>query len=130
MTTTLTIQQAAATTGLSIHTLRYYERIGLIDAIPRHSNSHRMYRMEDMVWIDFLLRLRATGMNIQAMLRYAELRRMGARLDSVSERKVLLEQHMHALEAEILVMQETLAILRNKVTLYSSMESELKTSQL
>ncbi|MQQ99541.1 MerR family transcriptional regulator [Glaciimonas soli] len=130
MTTTLTIQQAAAATGLSIHTLRYYERIGLIDAIPRHHNSHRMYRMEDMVWIDFLLRLRATGMNIQAMLRYAELRRMGTRLESVSERKVMLEQHMHALEAEILAIQETVTILRNKVTLYSSMESELKTRQL
>lgn len=77
MTTSLTIQQAAAATGLTVHTLRYYERIGLIDPIRRKDNKHRIYREEDILWIGFLLKLRSTGLPIQKMLRYAELRRLG-----------------------------------------------------
>ncbi|SFH96342.1 DNA-binding transcriptional regulator, MerR family [Collimonas sp. OK307] len=126
MATTITIQQAATATGLSIHTLRYYEKIGLIDPVPRQSNQHRMYRQEDLIWIGFLLRLRATGMSIQEMLRYAELRRLGEQIGSVSERKVMLEQHTVALEAELLELQETLVILRDKVALYADLERKLK----
>ncbi|WP_211451466.1 MerR family transcriptional regulator [Collimonas antrihumi] len=126
MATTITIQQAAAATGLSIHTLRYYEKIGLIDPVPRQSNQHRMYRQEDLLWIEFLLRLRATGMSIQQMLRYAELRRLGEQIGSVSERKVMLERHTVALEAELLALQETLGILRDKIALYAGLEQKLK----
>jgi DNA-binding transcriptional MerR regulator len=126
MATTITIQQAAAAAGLSIHTLRYYEKIGLIDPVPRQSNQHRMYRQEDLLWIAFLLRLRATGMSIQQMLRYAELRRLGEQLGSVSERKIMLERHTVALEAELLELQETLGILRDKVALYAGLEQKLK----
>jgi DNA-binding transcriptional MerR regulator len=126
MATSITIQQAAAATGLSVHTLRYYEKIGLIDPVPRQSNRHRLYRKEDLRWIEFLLRLRATGMSIQQMLRYAELRRLGDQLGSVSERKTLLQQHAVALEAELLELQETLEMLRDKVALYAGMERQLK----
>jgi DNA-binding transcriptional MerR regulator len=126
MATSITIQQAAAATGLSVHTLRYYEKIGLIDPVPRQSNRHRLYRQEDLRWIEFLLRLRATGMSIQQMLRYAELRRLGDQLGSVSERKTLLQQHAVALEAELLELQETLEMLRDKVALYAGMERQLK----
>jgi DNA-binding transcriptional MerR regulator len=126
MATSITIQQAAAATGLSVHTLRYYEKIGLIDPVPRQSNRHRLYRQEDLRWIEFLLRLRATGMSIQQMLRYAELRRLGDQLGSVSERKTLLQQHAVALETELLELQETLEMLRDKVALYAGMERQLK----
>ena len=126
MTTSITIQQAAAATGLSVYTLRYYEKIGLIDPVPRQSNQHRLYRQEDLRWIEFLLRLRATGMSIQQMLRYAELRRLGERLGSVSERKALLEQHATTLEADLVVLQDTLAMLRGKIALYASQEEQLK----
>jgi DNA-binding transcriptional MerR regulator len=126
MATSITIQQAAAATGLSVHTLRYYEKIGLIDPVPRQSNRHRLYRQEDLRWIEFLLKLRATGMSIQQMLRYAELRRLGDQLGSVSERKTLLQQHAVALETELLELQETLEMLRDKVALYAGMERQLK----
>ena len=87
MTTSLTIQQAASVTGLTVHTLRYYEQIGLIDPIHRKDNKHRLYREKDIEWIEFLLKLRSTGLPIQKMLRYAELRRLGNQRESVAERK-------------------------------------------
>jgi DNA-binding transcriptional MerR regulator len=126
MTEALTIQQAAEACGLSVHTLRYYERIGLIKPVARRSNGHRLYRAEDLNWIAFLLRLRATGMPIAKMRRYAQLRERGARLDSVTERKAMLQEHAFAVEAEIQALGETLAYLQEKVAIYSRMEDELK----
>jgi len=126
MTASLTIQQTAEACGLSVHTLRYYERIGLIKPIPRRSNGHRLYRADDLKWIAFLLRLRATGMSICEMQRYARLREQGDLPASVAERKAMLVQHTAAVEAEVKAMQETLAYLHQKIALYSAMEAELQ----
>lgn len=69
----LGIQQAAQEVGISAHTLRYYERIGLITDVPRDPAGHRRYDEDRLRWLDFLTKLRSTGMPIQGMLRYAEL---------------------------------------------------------
>ena len=126
MTASLTIQQTAEACGLSVHTLRYYERIGLIKPIPRRSNGHRLYRADDLNWIAFLLRLRATGMSIGEMQRYAQLREQGDLPASLAERKAMLVEHTAAVEAEVKAMQETLAYLHQKIELYSAMEAELR----
>lgn len=73
----LTIQEAAQATGLTTHTLRYYERIGLIHPIDREENTRRRYSTDDIGWIDFLTKLRATGMSIKDMQKYAKLQRQG-----------------------------------------------------
>jgi DNA-binding transcriptional MerR regulator len=126
MTAALTIQQAAARCGLSVHTLRYYERIGLIRPVPRQGNGHRRYRAEDMGWIAFLLRLRTTGMPVEQMQRYAQLREAGMVLDSVAERKRLLQAHAARVEAELAALRENLACLHRKISLYDTMEHQLK----
>jgi len=125
MTTFLTIQQAGAATGLTAHTLRYYERIGLIDPIPRQGNKHRLYREEDILWIEFLLKLRSTGLPIRKMLRYAQLRRLGNQRESVSERKTMLEQHTLSLEATLAELQDNLAVMYRKIALYAEIENAL-----
>lgn len=77
METEMTIRQVARETGLSEHTLRYYERIGLIAPISRAPNGHRRYSGDDVGWITFLMRLRATGMPISRMKQYSDLQRQG-----------------------------------------------------
>jgi DNA-binding transcriptional MerR regulator len=126
MTDALTIQQAAATSGLSVHTLRYYERIGLIKPVARRGNGHRRYRQADLEWIAFLLRLRATGMPVAEMLRYAQLREQGQALSSISQRKRMLAEHAGKLETQIATLSETLDYLRRKVSVYTSMEQQLE----
>jgi DNA-binding transcriptional MerR regulator len=126
MTTSLTIQQAAAATGLTVHTLRYYERIGLLDPVLRHDNKHRVYRDEDILWIEFLLKLRSTGMPIRQMLRYAELRRLGDHQESVSERKAMIEHHTRTLEATLVELQRNLTVMYKKVALYADIEANLQ----
>jgi DNA-binding transcriptional MerR regulator len=124
MTNSMTIAQAAEATGLSVHTLRYYERIGLLDPVERHDNHHRRYTQEDLNWIAFLLKLKATGLPVRAMLRYAELRRLGNTLESVKERKAILQEHTLAVQRTLAELQSNLTALHQKIALYSDMERE------
>jgi DNA-binding transcriptional MerR regulator len=92
----LTIQQVSEATGLTAHTLRYYERIGLIHPIERERNTHRRYTMNDVGWVDFLNKLRATGMSIQQMQAYAALQRLGD--VTLAQRVEMLKEHRDAVE--------------------------------
>jgi DNA-binding transcriptional MerR regulator len=89
-TVSLSIAEAAEASGLSAYTLRYYEQIGLIAPIDRRSGARR-YSDADMRWLDFLVRLRATGMSMRHMQRYAQLLRKGNTAASLAERQTLLE---------------------------------------
>jgi DNA-binding transcriptional MerR regulator len=126
--TTLSIRQMARLSGLSAHTLRYYEDIGLIDPVARSASGHRCYGEQEQRWIDFLLRLRATGMPIRDMLHYAALRRSGNQLDSVVARQQMLQQHVLTLETRLATLQENLALMRDKVAIYAGMATELQTA--
>src|SRR5690349_2481368 len=112
----LTIQQVAEATGLSVHTLRYYERIGLIHSIGRAQNTHRRYTMDDIGWINFLNKLRATGMSIQQMQDYATLQRMGD--ESLLQRVEMLKAVERKVEDHINELQHHLELIRYKIDLY------------
>jgi len=88
-----TIQQVAKKTGLSIHAyvITKYEKVGLLTPIQRASNGHRRYSSEDITWLEFLVRLRETGMSIQKVLAFADLVRQHP--NEVGGRCVLLEEH-------------------------------------
>ena len=112
----LTIQQVAAETSLTEHTLRYYERIGLIHPIGRAGNGHRRYSSNDIGWIDFLNKLRAAGMSIQQMQRYAELQRQGD--CTLPERLEMLKALRTQVEDHIATLQEHLGVIHYKIDLY------------
>jgi DNA-binding transcriptional MerR regulator len=69
----LTISEVAGRTGLTRHTLRYYERDGLMLGVGRAGSGHRRYSERDLGWIELITKLRATGMPIGEVRRYAEL---------------------------------------------------------
>lgn len=118
----LTIRQAAEITGLSVHTLRYYEQIGLIHPIDRADNTHRRYTQEDIDWIEFLKKLRATGMSIQDMQIYAELQRQGN--VTLPERVEMLKTLQQGVEAHIQELNEHLDLIRYKIAYYSDIIAE------
>ena len=72
-----TIRSMAERCGMTAHTLRYYERVGLIQPVGRARNGHRRYSEADEAWLNFLHCMRATNMSIREMQRYAELREKG-----------------------------------------------------
>jgi DNA-binding transcriptional MerR regulator len=113
METELSIQQVAQQTGLSIDTLRYYERIGLIEPVNRAPSGHRRYRQRDLDWIHLLIDLRETGMPIAQMVHFAQLRRQGAA--TATERLLMLEQHQHALEQQMQKLEHHRIALQRKI---------------
>jgi DNA-binding transcriptional MerR regulator len=117
-----TIQEVTQATGLSAHTLRYYERIGLIHPIEREENTRRRYTQDDIGWIDFLLKLRATGMSIRDMQRYAELQRLGD--DTLPERLEMLRSLRDNLEAHIEELNEHLKLIHYKIDIYQKIVAE------
>ncbi len=111
------ISEAAALTGLSVHTLRYYERAGLMrDVVPRAASTHRRYRHHDIGWAQFIARLRSTGMPIREIKRYAELARSGGGRDD--ELLSLLEAHKARVEEQLRDVQQHLAAIDFKIAIY------------
>lgn len=122
MSTPLSIAEAAEAIGLSAHTLRYYEQIGLIAPVARRGGARR-YGADDMRWLEFLVRLRATGMSMRDMQRYAKLLRQGPAPDSLDERQAMLEQHARRLEMEMRALGDTLEFIREKIRNYQALRT-------
>ena len=120
----LSIQQVATITGLGIHTLRYYERLGLLAStrIRRLPNGHRRYSEVDLEWIDLVKCLRETAMPLAEMQHFAEITRQGE--STMKERRELLEAHRRKVALELQEMQRTLALIDAKIVRYHSFESE------
>jgi DNA-binding transcriptional MerR regulator len=112
----LTIADAARQSGVTAYTLRYYERAGLIDGVDRADSGHRRYREEDLAWIAVLQRLRATGMPIRTIRRYAELVRAGE--GNEAERLALLEEHRGAVRTQLEEVRRHLDFIERKIANY------------
>ncbi|MCA6091593.1 MerR family transcriptional regulator [Streptomyces sp. SCA3-4] len=112
-----TISEVAAYTGLSAHTLRWYERIGLMPHVDRSHTGQRRYTSRDLDWLDFVGRLRLTGMPVADMVRYAELVRRGD--ETVAERERLLSAHRDDVHRRITELRSTLDVLDYKIGIYS-----------
>ncbi len=119
-----TIQHVAEVTGLSVYTLRYYERIGLIHHIDRIENTHRRYSQDDIGWIEFLNKLRTTGMTIQQMKAYADLQRLGD--ISLPERLELLKMHRDEVERHMRELHEYMEVICYKIDFYQGVVDEQK----
>jgi len=117
------IGELAKRTGLSAHTIRYYERIGLLPFADRDAGGWRDYDDSILVWIDFLDRLKTAGMPIREMLRYAKLRAEGDR--TAPERRALLERHRERVRAHLADLQACLLVLDTKIDTY--VEAEKRT---
>lgn len=112
----LSIQDMAKQSGVSAHTLRYYERIGLLGPVPRSANGHRLFSADDVGWVQLLVCLRETGMNIQDMLRFASVD--GPNLSVAERRLALLEAHQEAVRARQRAVDEYLQRIEGKLAYY------------
>jgi DNA-binding transcriptional MerR regulator len=114
----LTIQQMVQETGLSAHTLRYYERAGLMrQEVGRDDgNGYRSYTREHVTWIEFIKRLRSTGMHIRDIQRYTELLRQGEQ--TIPERMQLLRQHRSQVEEHLREVGQHLSAITTKIAHY------------
>jgi len=113
----LSIAGAARRTGVSVHTLRYYERAGLVvTPVDRTHSGRRRYQDEDLKWISICTKLRATGMPIKGIRRYAQL--VSAGPGNEQERLAVLEAHRADVTAKLAEVQESLKLIDHKIDVY------------
>jgi DNA-binding transcriptional MerR regulator len=120
---TYTPGEAAQKTGFSLDTLRYYERIGLLEGIARTATGQRVFDDDDIGWLGILSCLRGTGMPIARMRRYAELSRVES---TVAERRELLEQHDAQIGRRIDELVAQRARIQDKIRYYRSLDQPLQ----
>jgi DNA-binding transcriptional MerR regulator len=111
--------EAVRRSGLSLDTLRYYERIGLLGRVARDHSGRRRFDEDDLTWLRVLVCLRETGMPIARMRRYAELVRAGE--GTIAERVDLLSEHDARVEEQIKTLCAQREHLRKKLAAYREM---------
>ena len=124
MSKTYKIAEIATLTDLSIPTLRYYEALGLLHP-DRDSNNYRIFTDDDLRWIAFIKRAKATGMTLSKIVDYSKLREKGD--STVLERINILEEQEMSLQVELEKIQEHINFLQNKKQFYTQFLENHKT---
>ncbi len=112
----LKIQEVSERTGLSTHTLRYYEKAGLLAPVDRSDGGARRYSERDVDSLLFITRLRMTGMSIQGIRAYVNMVRAG--VDTIEARRAHLEAHRSEVVSQIEALQACLNAVDYKIDLY------------
>ncbi len=115
----MNIKDFSQTTGLSAHTIRYYEKIGIIRNVHRNSSGHRIYNQNDISWVEFIKRLKDTGMPLEKIQQYADLREEGDH--TAGSRMALLQDHARVLAERIRHEQNHLDMLNEKIKYYKKL---------
>jgi DNA-binding transcriptional MerR regulator len=120
----LGIGDVARETGLSVHALRYYERQGLMltQHVARGAGGHRRYSPQDVYWLRICIKLRASGMPLAEIRRFAELVREGP--GNEQERLELLREQQRRVERQLAELDECLRIITRKVDVYEQQVAE------
>lgn len=108
------IAELADRSGVAPHTLRYYEKAGLMLSVPRDSARRRVYTEDHLKWVRFLLHLREGGMGIAQIRAYAELLRSDS-IQGRQDRLEILRQHRDEVKSRIERLRQHLMVLEQKV---------------
>jgi len=104
--------------GLSVDTLRYYERVGLIPPVHRNESGIRDYNELDMRRVDFIKCMRSAGLPIEVLIEYVELVQKGDK--TIEARKKILVEQREQLANKMAEMQKTLDLLDHKIEVYEN----------
>ncbi|MFC6233139.1 MerR family transcriptional regulator [Paenibacillus allorhizosphaerae] len=117
-------KQVSEKTGLSIHTLRYYEQIGLIDGIVRDENGYREYSESDIVWFQVLRYFRAMGMPIREMQEFIALH--NSEVSTITARREFMESYRSKVVDQMKELEETLEKIDDKINFFKNLEDSDK----
>jgi MerR family transcriptional regulator, aldehyde-responsive regulator len=122
----MNIKDAATQSGLSIDTIRFYEKSGMLPAVPRDGRGWRRFDGGLVEWLKNLQRLRATGMPLRDVRAFAVLVHTSdaARLGAAEERLVILRRHAARLDQRMQDIAACKAFLDHKINVYSNMDGK------
>lgn len=120
----LSIGELSRLSGLSTHTIRFYESVGVLKPAGRATNGHRRYHGDDVLWLEFVLRLKLTGMPLAEIKKYALLRAQGEM--TLQPRLTMLKLHRECLATKIAELSECANVLDEKIRTYRKMIAKAK----
>jgi DNA-binding transcriptional MerR regulator len=112
------ISEVSEQSGLSMDTLRYYEKIGLLPPVNRTDGGIRDYSELDMRRVDFIKCMRTAGLPVEVLIEYFALVEQGD--ETIGARKEILQEQRTQLMARMAEMQETLDLLNHKIEVYEN----------
>ncbi len=121
-TNAISIGELSRLAGVSPHTLRYYEAEGILQPAGRAANGHRRYHPEDILWLEFVLRLKLTGMPLDEIRQYASLRAVGEK--TLQQRLTMLKLHRKRLVASMNELATCARALDDKIRTYRKMVAQ------
>lgn len=116
----MTISEVSRKYNITADTIRYYEKEGLIPAVPRDKNGIRDFDENSCGWIEFIKCMRSAGLEIETLKRYVSLFRQGTA--TVKERKILLIEQREKLLKKQENIKATLDRLNYKIEKYEEIE--------
>jgi len=119
------ISEFSERSGLSTHTLRYYEKEGLLTDISRNASGKRVYSDRDLTWLTWIQRLKSTGMTLEHIKQFSILRSKGDA--SITDRKEMLSEHAVKLRSDVDRLKKELSIVEYKIKEYEKKENEVLT---
>jgi DNA-binding transcriptional MerR regulator len=118
----MNIKEFSKVSGISAHTLRYYEKIGIFQEVRRNASGHRDFTENDILWAEFINRLKETGMPLEQIKQYAVLRKQGE--TTANARMNLLQDHANALKRKISEEKKHLRKINEKIKYYDKIISD------
>ena len=126
----MNIKQAAEMFNLTVDTLRYYERVGIIPPVSRNSSGYRDYKTKDLNWVYLVKNLRNAGLSIESLIEFSTLAQLRDKQNVENEQKHILKEQLVELDKKLEEMQQTRELLVYKIETYEDHIAKFKAGEL
>lgn len=126
----MNIKQAAEMFGLTVDTLRYYERVGVIPPVHRNESGYRDYKTSDLNWVYLVKSLRNAGLSVESLIEFATLAQLRETENVEAAQKQVLIDQLKELDEKLAEMKQVRDLLVYKIDTYDSHITQFKTGEL
>ncbi|AKP39643.1 MerR family transcriptional regulator [Listeria monocytogenes] len=126
----MNIKQAADMFGLTVDTLRYYERIGVIPPVHRNESGYRDYKTSDLNWVYLVKNLRNAGLSVESLIEFATLAQLRETQNVEAAQKQVLVDQLKELDEKLAEMKKVRELLVYKIDSYDSHIAQFKAGEL
>ncbi|EPY9330817.1 MerR family transcriptional regulator [Listeria monocytogenes] len=126
----MNIKQAADMFGLTVDTLRYYERVGVIPPVHRNESGYRDYKTSDLNWVYLVKNLRNAGLSVESLIEFATLAQLRETENVEGAQKQVLVDQLKELDEKLAEMKKVRELLVYKIDSYDSHIAQFKAGEL
>ncbi|SET27516.1 DNA-binding transcriptional regulator, MerR family [Enterococcus malodoratus] len=126
----MNIKKAAEMFDLSVDTLRYYERVGVIPPVGRNASGYREYTINDLNWIYLAKSLRGAGLSVESLIEFAQLAQLRGKESVEEAQKQILSDQLEELDQKMAEIQDVRELLAYKIETYDDHIAKFKAGEM